>query len=294
MFPTTRELARFSDVVGASHNNNFKLYRFNSDASEGLKMLAEQGNTTKLEMEIMSELGTSVRTLLKASGQPRPDMRTAAMFRVTREHHLVSLVAAVLPSPDWFVGVSNMELCDVSTGTWAPNLTLNIYPSDAGTDSGLTFEAANEETMPPQPIESAEINKSIPKEQIKPFAKLHFELVRTYTTAACSTEAPATTTEDKEVSVDDNDTITTTTTAPKIKPKPAQVNQTEEECPMTEWEDWLPCENDCIDGIIENGTQIRFRYHKINDVVTKDREEISDYCWENYSTFEMRPCTATC
>ena len=49
--------------------------------------------------------------------------------------------------------------------------------------------------MPPQPIESAEINKSIPKEQIKPFAKLRFELVRTYTTAACSTEAPATTTE---------------------------------------------------------------------------------------------------
>ena len=67
-------------------------------------------------------------------------MKTAAMFRVTREHHLVSLVAAVLPSPDWFVGVSNMELCDVSTGTWSPNLTLNIYPSDAGTDSGLTFE----------------------------------------------------------------------------------------------------------------------------------------------------------
>lgn len=56
MYPATRELARFSDVVGASHNNNFKLYRFNSDASGGLKMLAEQGNTTKLEMEIMSEV----------------------------------------------------------------------------------------------------------------------------------------------------------------------------------------------------------------------------------------------
>lgn len=58
MFPSSRELARFSDVVGASHNNNFKLYRFNSDASEGLKMLAEQGNTTKLEMEILKQVSS--------------------------------------------------------------------------------------------------------------------------------------------------------------------------------------------------------------------------------------------
>ncbi|CAH0714705.1 unnamed protein product, partial [Brenthis ino] len=295
MFPSSRELARFSDVVGASHNNNFKLYRFNSDASEGLKMLAEQGNTTKLELEILKQLGISVRTLLKASGQPKPNMKTTAMFRVTREHHLVSLVAAILPSPDWFVGVSNMELCDVASGTWAPNLTLNIYASDAGTDSGLTFEATNEETMPPQPIESAEINKTISKENIKPFAKLRFELLRTYTTAACSTEATETTTEEnkEEINRDDNDVITTTTPSHQYRPRPTSA-VSDEECSLSDWEEWLPCENECVDGVIENGTQIRFRYHMNNGVITKDREEISDYCWENYSTFEMRPCTAEC
>lgn len=67
-------------------------------------------------------------------------MVTHATFRVTREHHLVSLVTAIIPSPDWFLGVSNMELCEVTTTKWAPSLTFNLYALDAGTDSGLTFE----------------------------------------------------------------------------------------------------------------------------------------------------------
>lgn len=53
MFPVTQELARFSDIVGASHNKDFALYTYNSEASDGLKMLAEQGNTTKMELEIL-------------------------------------------------------------------------------------------------------------------------------------------------------------------------------------------------------------------------------------------------
>lgn len=54
MFPATRELARFSDLVGASHGDDYSVWKFNSEAGEGLKMLAEQGNTTKLEMEIQA------------------------------------------------------------------------------------------------------------------------------------------------------------------------------------------------------------------------------------------------
>lgn len=81
-----------------------------------------------------------VRTLIKATAPPRPNMSTVTNFRVTRRHHLVSLVMALLPSPDWFLGVSNMELCDATTNMWAENITFNLYPLDAGTDSGLTFE----------------------------------------------------------------------------------------------------------------------------------------------------------
>lgn len=44
--------------------------------------------------------------------------------------------------------------------------------------------------MPPQAIKSADINKLLPKDQLKPFAKLHFNLMRTYVTPECTSEIP--------------------------------------------------------------------------------------------------------
>lgn len=54
--------------------------------------------------------------------------------------------------------------------------------------------------MPPQPIKSAVINKSVTKEQLKPFAKIRFELIRTYPNPACVTEATVDETEGEKKS----------------------------------------------------------------------------------------------
>ncbi|CAG4949338.1 unnamed protein product [Colias eurytheme] len=303
MFPNTKELARFSDVVGAAHNKNYNIFNSNSVASHGLKMLAEQGNTTKLEMEILAQLGSSVRSLIKASGQPKPNMATTTTFRVSKEYHLVSLVTAILPSPDWFLGVSNMEMCDAATGVWAPNLTLNIYPLDAGTDSGATFEASNDDTMPPQQVASAPINKEVPKEQMKPFAKLRFELIRTYLTSECEIEtssAPETRqVQDKGSS--ENSYIPETSPEPEQPILPIDPDSSPD-CPITEWEEWLPCEGECESGKLQ-GFQSRFRYHIVDDVpVGKYSEnsasfadkEVSPYCLENYDDSEIQECEDTC
>ena len=57
MYPNRDELvARFSDVVGASHSKEFSMFKFNSEATDGLKLLAEQGNTTIMEVEISNEV----------------------------------------------------------------------------------------------------------------------------------------------------------------------------------------------------------------------------------------------
>lgn len=42
------------------------------------------------------------------------------------------------PSPDWIVGVSGLELC-LSNCSWMEHRELNLYPYDAGTDSGITY-----------------------------------------------------------------------------------------------------------------------------------------------------------
>lgn len=70
---------------------------------------------------------------------------TVTSFRANKEHHLVSLATGIIPSPDWFLGVANLELCRETIdkrSEWAPTVTLNMYPYDAGTDSGKTFEVS--------------------------------------------------------------------------------------------------------------------------------------------------------
>lgn len=37
------------------------------------------------------------------------------------------------------------------------------------------------------------------------------------------------------------------------------------DCPLTEWEDWLPCNGKCVDNKIE-GYQTRVRYHLVDGV----------------------------
>jgi spondin-1 len=42
------------------------------------------------------------------------------------------------PSPDWIVGVSGLELC-LKNCSWVDAKVLNLYPWDAGTDSGVSY-----------------------------------------------------------------------------------------------------------------------------------------------------------
>lgn len=54
------------------------------------------------------------------------------------ENHLLSLVSMIYPSPDWFVGVSGLELCEKEC-KWSEGFEVELYPWDAGTDSGVTY-----------------------------------------------------------------------------------------------------------------------------------------------------------
>ena len=49
----------------------------------------------------------------------------------------LSFAVRIMPSPDWFVGVSSLNLC--RNGAWITDLSLDLYPFDAGTDQGFMF-----------------------------------------------------------------------------------------------------------------------------------------------------------
>lgn len=93
--------------------------------------------------------GSKLRPLIKAPGLWYPDvnMNTTAQFRVDRKHPKVSLVSMFGPSPDWVVGVSGLNLCQADC-TWKDSMDIDLFPWDAGTDSGISYMSANAETQP--------------------------------------------------------------------------------------------------------------------------------------------------
>lgn len=131
-----------------------------------------------------------IRTIIKARGISFPNVtgKTFAVFRVDSKHHLVSLVSMIDPSPDWIVGVSGLELC-LANGSWIEEKILNLYPWDAGTDSGSTYISPDQPTHPRDVIRR--IKPNFPNDprspffdnenlEMKPLARLYLSRQRLY------------------------------------------------------------------------------------------------------------------
>jgi hypothetical protein len=56
----------------------------------------------------------------------------------------------VAPSPDWFVGVHDLDL--LQGGDWAAQQTVTLHAYDAGTDSGATYDSKDRDTRPREPV----------------------------------------------------------------------------------------------------------------------------------------------
>ena len=64
------------------------------------------------------------------------------------------------------MGVSALELC-LRNCSWVENKTLNLYPWDAGTDSGITYMSTNDVTSPREKIRR--ITTTSPADPRSPF-----------------------------------------------------------------------------------------------------------------------------
>ncbi|XP_049865204.1 spondin-1-like [Pectinophora gossypiella] len=192
-FPPEVARAHFGDVIGASHTAQFRVWQEGRVATAGLRRLADDGATTALEKELKAE-SDHIRTIVKARGISWQQVAgghgmpsTFAVFRVDAKHHLVSLAAKLAPSPDWIVGVSALELCNVNC-TWSRSATLPLYPYDAGTDSGLTYTASRQPTIPASPVRA--LRPDWPRDvrspffsssgEMRPFARLRLNRLRLY------------------------------------------------------------------------------------------------------------------
>lgn len=113
------------------------------------------GNSAALEMEINMRImyNKTAWKLIKQTDGPTAsgEHKTGIMVEVTADYPMVSLISMLAPSPDWFVGISGVNLCNAGMwrDTW--NIT-SLQPWDAGTEDGDMFNTTNPETSPVQNI----------------------------------------------------------------------------------------------------------------------------------------------
>ncbi|MBK8164926.1 MAG: spondin domain-containing protein [bacterium] len=148
MFPPS---AHFSGLVGGTHNTAVQFWTPGTLASLGIKRMAEWGQQATLAGEVQAAItaGTAGGVLLGPAIATLPGS-TSMPFTATPAHPLVTLVTMIAPSPDWFVGVMGLDLRP--GGQWVDELTVVLFPWDAGTDSGATYTAGDQPTVPPVPL----------------------------------------------------------------------------------------------------------------------------------------------
>lgn len=144
-FPTNfPSNAHFSGLIGATHNDSISFWSSGVTASSGVKQVAESGGKSAFITEITAEQASgNADFLLDGNGIVSSPDDVSYEFSVNQTFSQVTLISMVAPSPDWFVGVHDLDLYDVVKGEWIDDLTVNLGVYDAGTDSGANFKSGN-------------------------------------------------------------------------------------------------------------------------------------------------------
>ena len=141
----------FSGLIGGTHNANVSFWVPGDLASPGIEAMAETGSKTTLSDEVQAAITAGdAATLISGGGISVSPGSVSLSLTVSQTHSQVTVVSMIAPSPDWFVGVHDLQLFE--NGAWVASKVISLLPYDAGTDSGTDYTSPNQDTNPADPI----------------------------------------------------------------------------------------------------------------------------------------------
>ena len=144
--------AHFSKVIGMNHNASTSLFSTGNTASVGIKNMAETGSIIPLDSEILTlTSGGNSGTMFSSTASVTSPGNTSLTIAVNSGNSYVSMVSMIAPSPDWFIGVNAVNLLE--NGIFVSSKSVDLFPYDAGSDSGTDFTSPDVSTSPAGNVE---------------------------------------------------------------------------------------------------------------------------------------------
>lgn len=139
--------AHFSKLIGWTHRSNNNFISLGSYASTGIKKMAEQGSTAPLDDEINTRIAINEGyQLIRGNNLGTGVGQIIVEIEVHKDFPALSLVSMIAPSPDWYIGIININL--IENGSFVNEKIVNAHIYDAGTDDGLSYKSANINSNP--------------------------------------------------------------------------------------------------------------------------------------------------
>ncbi|MBV1922538.1 MAG: spondin domain-containing protein [Flavobacteriaceae bacterium] len=147
--------AHWSKLVGATHNDQVTFFEMGGISSPGIENVAELGSNSMFFSEVNSAISDGTTYALIDGPGLSSGLGSIVIDEVitTNDYPLISLVSMIAPSPDWIVAINSISLLD-NDENWIDTISIDLYPYDAGTDSGTDYTSSNIDTTPKEPISS--------------------------------------------------------------------------------------------------------------------------------------------
>ena len=144
----------FSGLIGATHGDAYAIFKEGTLPTPGLEKLSEEGKHSPLDQEIKDAIAAGKAGALFETGPIRDASKTEMVtFTVSSQFPMVSAVAMIAPSPDWFAGAANVNLME--GGQWVSTKTVDLSAYDSGGDDGTTYKASDMDNNPKKPTTMA-------------------------------------------------------------------------------------------------------------------------------------------